>query len=290
MNIVVTGANGQLGSQLKDSASLDWMKFSFLDRNDLDLCDELDVVKKLEQLKPNIILNCAAYTNVDKAETEIDIAKKVNHEGVINLIKYIKKNNNETILFHVSTDYVFNGKKNNPYSEKDSTSPINAYGFSKLLGEEEIIKSGIMHVILRTSWVFSKYKKNFLTTMLKLADRHSIDVVNDQIGGPTSTSSIVSTIFLFIEKIKFQKFDDWGIYHFCGYPYASWADFANHVFEELNKKTNQKIPIVNNISSKEFMVPAKRPKSSKLSCEKIKSIGIQCCDWKNEVKKIILEL
>ena len=208
MNILVTGANGQLGSEIRDLiGGFESFNFVFKDLPDLDICNFLELEKFVKENKIDSIINCAAYTAVDKAEEDNEIAKKVNYEGVLNLVKVLEKVNGK--LIHISTDYVFNGESFLPYKETDKVSPIGVYGDTKREGELSVLNSGIDGIIIRTSWLYSSYGNNFVKTMLRLGkDRGELGVIFDQIGTPTYARDLAQTCLSILSqknKVKLVK-------------------------------------------------------------------------------------
>ena len=228
----------------------------------------------------NYCINCAAYTAVDKAETESEKAFEINAIGAKNLAHVC--NDHGAVLIHVSTDFVFDGEKNEPYTETDAANPISVYGASKLQGEVEIQQALKEHFIIRTSWLYSEYGNNFMKTMLRLAEtRDGISVVSDQIGTPTYAGDLAEIIIQII-NIKTEKY---GIYHYSNEGVASWYEFAKEIF----KLTENKIK-VNPIPSIEYLTPAKRPQFSVLDKAKIKiDLQIKIPFWGDSLKKVILK-
>jgi dTDP-4-dehydrorhamnose reductase len=274
--ILVTGKNGQLGNELQLLAKdFDQFEFNFTDVEELDITDEQKVNVFFAEEKPVICINTAAYTAVDKAETDKDLALKINGEAV----SYLASNCNKTgtKLIHISTDYVFDGTATAPYKEDHPVNPVNYYGESKLRGEEEAIKNPDT-VIIRTSWVYSYFGNNFVKTMLRLMrERESINVINDQFGSPTYAADLATAIMHIATHDKFEK----GIYHFSNDGMISWYDFAVAIrdFAGLSCK-------INGIDTSGYPTPAKRPGYSVMSKDKIVStFGIELIDWKASLQK-----
>ncbi len=273
--ILVTGSNGQLGSEIKElSKKITNFNFIFTDVEELDIT-KFDAIDKLfSNNKINFIVNCAAYTNVDKAETDYKNAELINVYAVKNLAKI--SNKYKCSLIHVSTDYVFDGNSKIPYKENDKTNPQSAYGKSKLLGEKEAEKAN-KHIIIRTAWLYSSFGNNFVKTMLRLGkEKEEISVVADQIGSPTYAADLASTI---LSIIKLSNNDEnnfkTGIYHFSNEGICSWQEFAAEIMKQ--KKLNCK---VKPISSSEFPTPTKRPNYSLLDKTKIiNTFGINVRNW-----------
>jgi len=288
MKVLVTGCLGQVGyrlvKQLKIRPDIELLAY---DRNMLDITRQDEVFIKIKNLQPDVIINAAAYTAVDKAETDTALSYAINRDGA----KYLAQaaEHIDALLLHISTDYVFDGIKPEPYREDDETEPKSIYGLSKLAGEQAIQKYCSRYVILRTSWVFCEHGNNFVKTMLGLgAKSPELRVVGDQYGGPTYAGDIASTIITMMDKYNQESNTPSGIFHYSGTPYVSWYQFADEVFE-LAVKYNilSKAPKVMEISSAGYPTPAPRPKNSRLSCEKIKEyFGIEPSNWKHALEKI----
>jgi len=260
MKILVTGANGQLGSELR-SLSINQKQFQwiFTDVKELDLTNK-NLENNISIISPNIIINCAAYTNVDKAESEIELASLLNFKAVDKISKWTSANNCK--LIHISTDYVFDGNSNIPLKENAITSPINIYGLTKLKGEKVCLKNDSNSIIIRTSWVYSSFGNNFVKTMCELMKKkNSLNIINDQIGSPTYAADLAKTI---IEIINHK---DWvpGLYHYSNEGEVSWFDFANSIKKYCFFDTQ-----INGITTLEYPTAAKRPKYSLMDKTKIK--------------------
>ena len=280
--ILVTGGNGQLASCIKDvEKQYDDLNIIYTDHLELDICN-LNQIQTFFKSNPQIdyCINCAAYTAVDKAETEAEKAFEINATGAKNLAQVC--NDHDAILIHVSTDFVFDGEKNEPYTETDAANPISVYGASKLQGEVEIQQALKGYFIIRTSWLYSEYGNNFMKTMLRLAEtRDGISVVSDQIGTPTYAGDLAEIIIQIINT----KTEKYGIYHYSNEGVASWFEFAKEIF----KLTKNKIK-VNPIPSIEYLTPAKRPQYSVLDKAKIKTdLQIKIPFWRDSLKKVILQ-
>jgi len=282
--ILVTGANGQLGKELREFSSLHTgLEFVFLSREDLPI-HQFELVRKyFNALKPAYCINCAAYTAVDKAESEKDLAFLINGEAVGVLAAICKEHN--TKFIHISTDYVFNGEAASPYTESFPTDPINVYGASKLEGEKQAMELNPDSIIIRTSWLYSSLGKNFVKTMMKLmSEKDKIKVVNDQLGSPTNAADLAEIIFNIIGLCHLQIYD-WtpGIYNFSNEGIISWYDFAKAIKEFTNSPCD-----VKPISTKEYPTPAKRPAYSGLDKTKIqKTFGIKLKGWEASLKTCI---
>lgn len=280
--ILVTGSNGQLGKELQQLATAyPQYKFVFASREDLKLHHFPLVENFFIATKPQYCINCAAYTAVDKAENETDVAMLVNGEAVGNLAAICKKY--QTKLIHISTDYVFDGESEEPYSEDDTTSPVNTYGRSKLLGEELCMKENSDAIIIRTSWVYSAYGHNFVKTMMRLmSERNEINVVDDQIGSPTYAADLAKAILDIITSGKWQS----GIYHYSNEGKISWYEFAVAI-KELTKSNCTVHPI----STSAYPTPAKRPHYSLLNKDKIVSTyHLTIPRWKTSLAKCVASL
>ncbi|HDX8745728.1 dTDP-4-dehydrorhamnose reductase [Klebsiella michiganensis] len=284
MKILLTGANGQLGQCFQDRVPDDWDVWA-TDTSELDITNNKKVLKAVETFKPDIIVNAAAYTAVDKAETEIDIAKSVNEDGPRNLA--IAANRYGAILFHISTDYVFDGSSTTPYLENDLTNPLGIYGKTKLDGEKAVITNSPTAIIIRTAWVFSEYGGNFVKTMLRLGrEKKELSIINDQRGCPTYAGDIAQAI---IEMIKIKT--SCGIYHFCGDKEVSWYEFAEHIFKKaVDANIISRLPSLNAITTDAYPTAAKRPSYSSLNCTKMKVIGINPSNWRYALENVLAKL
>lgn len=299
MKILVLGASGQVGSEMsrafacaKNPNDID-LKVVNADRQDLDLSDPSGIGRFLDNVAPRFVINAAAYTNVDRAESEKDLALAVNFQAVKEIANYCGKKN--LPLVHISTDYVFSGDNHVPYSEVDSVGPHGVYGKSKLAGELAIRTSAPLHIILRTAWVYGVRGNNFVKTMLRLAKRkREISIVNDQIGSPTSARAIAATIASMVIQMMGAEADDerWGTYHFAGLPFVSWAEFAEEIFSQaMQLEVLSSAPTVKPITSKEYPTPVVRPASSRLDCSKCyASFGIHPDDWRLSLNECLKEL
>ena len=278
--ILVTGASGQLGSELSvlspNYAQYDWF---FADRTQITLDDLESLEKQLALIQPDIILSCGAYTAVDKAESEKDLAYIINHLAVELIARYSKENNVK--LIHISTDYVFDGTSSIALNEKAETNPINVYGASKRAGEVACINENPNSIIIRTSWVYSKFGNNFVKTMQRLMqERESLNVVNDQTGSPTYAADLAKAMMDILESQKWIS----GIYNYSNEGEISWYDFALSI-KELGGYTCE----VAGIPSASYPTPAKRPEFSLLNKQKIKTIyNLDVPDYKESLKKIFI--
>ena len=284
MKVIVTGADGQLGRSLQDQVP-DGVELLALNRSQFDITSDNAIADIFQEHKPDAIINAAAYTAVDKAEVEEDNAREINATAVKKLAATCQEN--DAFLIHVSTDYVFDGRSNLPYTETDQINPINSYGRTKAEGEKAIIRSGAKFAILRTSWVFSEYGSNFLKTMLKLGtEQDKLNIVQDQMGAPTYTGDIAGAIYCLLEK---RDKINGEIFHFSGDQITSWADYAKFIFKVAFEA--EKIPhrvFVKGINAEEYPTASERPKNSVLNCKKIKDLcDINASDWHKAVTEII---
>lgn len=262
MKVLVTGANGMLGQDLCPILEDVGCFVYESDIETLDVTDEQQISVAIATIKPDVVIHAAAYTNVDKAEEEREIALKINEQGSANIAKACAQNN--CTLVYISTDYVFDGTKNEPYLPTDDVNPINSYGLSKLKGEEAVKKYCEKYYIVRTSWLYGHHGKNFVETMISLAQNDEVKVVTDQIGCPTWTVELANGI---IKLIGAQK--PFGTYHICGSGETSWYGFAKEIFEQMGFEVNLKECV-----TEDYPRPAKRPKYSVMNNEK------SCRDWK----------
>lgn len=280
MKILVSGKNGQLGKELQDIASLNKnFEFIFFDKDELNIVDELSLASIFTKYTPSFFINCAAYTAVDKAETEQEKSYLINAEAVGNIAKQCNQFN--TTLIHISTDYVFDGNGTSPYKPDDKTDPVNYYGYTKLLGEQLALKNNPQTIIIRTSWVYSKYGNNFVKTMLRLMnERKEINVVSDQLGSPTYAKDLAEAI---VSTVNGQQSMVNGIYHFSNEGIISWYDFAVAI-----KEIKQLDCVVNPIPTSSYPTPAKRPAYSAFDKTKIvNTFGLQLKNWKESLTECL---
>lgn len=283
LNILVTGSNGQVGSEIKELSSSYPYNFFFTDRDTLDITNEEAIKNFVEKNNINTIINCAAYTAVDKAESDEITADLVNRKAVKKLAKISLLNNIK--LIHISTDYVFDGKAYKPYCEEFQTNPKSVYGKTKLDGENEMIKINPANsIIIRTSWVYSSFGANFVKTMLRLGkEKESIGVIFDQVGTPTYAKDLAKTILEIIPKIQNSKL---SIYHYSNEGAISWYDFAKEIMR-MAKIDCQ----INPIETVDYPTPAARPHYSLLNKAKIKKdFNITIPYYKDSLKECIEKL
>ncbi len=278
MNVLVTGANGQLGNEMRVLGKNSSHNYIFTDVNELDITCRDAIRELVAEQKIDVIVNCAAYTNVDKAEDDQGVAYLLNAQAVENLAFVAKEF--DVTLFHISTDYVFSGKNSIPYIEEDEACPIGVYGKTKRQGEEAILQSGCKYIIIRTSWLYSEFGKNFLKTMLQLTStKPEIKVVSDQVGTPTYAFDLANVISQIIEHKSFERKD--GVYHFSNEGVCSWYDFAKSIASFSKHLSCDILPC----HSKEFPSKVTRPSFSVLDKTKIKNtFGVTIPHWQDSLK------
>lgn len=278
--ILIIGGNGQLGNCFQKIAPdfEDRFEFNFTDSDTLDITDKEKLSDFFYDYKPHFCINASAYTAVDLAETEPEKAFAVNAEGVANLAEACAENN--TILIHISTDYVFDGETNISYSEEDFTNPQGVYGASKLKGEEYALDINPKTIIIRTSWLYSEFNKNFVKTMLNLfSTKDELGIVSDQFGQPTNANDLAETVM----KIIKTEPKTYGIFHFSNESETTWFNFAEKIAEFSQSKIK-----LNAITTEQFPTPAKRPKRSTMSLDKIeKTYGIELKHWEKSLEECI---
>lgn len=274
---LVFGRTGQVASALAAARP----NATFLSRAEIDLTTPQSCADAIQAQKPDFVINAAAYTAVDKAEDEENLAHVINAQAPEAMAKACAALNIPFV--HISTDYVFDGSGIHPWRTTDSVAPLGAYGRTKLAGEQAILATGGTNAILRTAWVFSETGNNFVKTMLRLgATRDELSVVSDQVGGPTSASAIAAACLTIGESLA-QGQGRSGLYHFTGAPHVSWAEFAREIFAQANLACS-----VKDIPSSAYPTPAKRPMNSRLDCSDIKDeFDISEPDWKADLKDVI---
>ena len=287
MNILITGSNGQLGSEIKDLVkNYKDFNFFFRDLPELNICNADSLDTFILNQKINAVINCAAYTAVDQAEEDSEIAEQVNAKGVLNLVNALKKVNGK--LIHISTDYVFDGNSFLPYKELDEIKPIGVYGHTKRNGELSVINSGIEGIVIRTSWLYSAYGNNFVKTMLKLGHvRDELGVVFDQVGTPTNASDLAKTCLDILSDQCLANINSKGnIYHYSNEGVTSWYDFASAIMD-LGSIECRLRPI----ETKDYPTAAKRPHFSVLNKSKIKiDFNIEIPYWRDSLAICISKL
>jgi dTDP-4-dehydrorhamnose reductase len=285
--ILVFGKTGQVATELQRQGNV-----TALGRDEADLSDPQGCAAVIADLKPSVVINAAAYTAVDRAEEEDALAQMVNAASpgaMAGACAHL-----DIPFLHVSTDYVFDGSGKRSWQETDPVSPQNAYGRTKLAGEQAIRASGARHIILRTAWVFSAHGANFVKTMLRLSEtRDALNVVEDQIGGPTPAADIAATLLILADHMRdggmlggAPSGATGGTYHYAGEPHTSWAGFARAIFAEADRDVT-----VTGIPSADYPTPAKRPLNSRLDCAKLAAdFGITPADWKAGLAAVLKDL
>ena len=289
--ILVTGANGQLGQELQALKKAYPFDFHFTDFEKLDITHSKRVNELFELQHFDYCINAAAYTAVDTSESDKLATYEVNVVGTTNLAKACEKHG--VRLIHISTDFVFDGKKCTPYTESDIPNPTGVYGTSKWQGEKNALLYNPHTIILRTAWLYSSFGKNFVKTMLSLSQKNPLNVVYDQIGTPTYAKDLADTILQIILNLEGKKFVEphlWGTYHYSNEGVASWYDFAQAIFE-MSKQTKDKKVNLKPIRSAQFPTPAKRPSYSVLDKSKFKqNFDIEISHWRNALKRCLSKM
>ena len=280
VKLLLTGYKGQVGHcLLKQAQALGWSVLA-VDRDELDITDKSAVFAKTEAFAPHVIINAAAHTAVDRAETDVENSYAINRDGAAFLAQAATEVG--AVMLHISTDYVFAGDKEGLYVESDPVDPQGVYGSSKLAGELAVAEYCPQHLILRTAWVFGEHGNNFVKTMLRLgSQRDSLGVVADQFGGPTYAGDIATALLTMAEQALRADFSDWGTYHFAGEPHVSWHGFASAIFDAgVVQRLLERRPSVSPITTADYPTPAKRPVNSRLDCSRIHLVfGIMPSDW-----------
>jgi dTDP-4-dehydrorhamnose reductase len=286
-NILITGANGQLGSEFKSiKENYPDFNFIFVSKEILNITNESEVTTFLKTNTINYLVNCAAYTAVDAAEENKESAQFVNATGAEILAKACNSTN--TVLLHVSTDYVFDGKSSEAYTEDDKTLPLSVYGKSKLHGEIAIKANYASHYIIRTSWLYSTFNANFVKSMLKLAEtRNELGIVADQYGSPTYAKDLANALMVMIKKTDNKSVKNkFGVYHYSNEHVTTWCAFAKEIMKLANTGC-----VINPITTEDYPLPAPRPKDSSMSKEKIKStFKLTIPKWEDSLKVCINQL
>lgn len=290
MKILVTGAGGQVGSELMRRGNTRGFQMLASDVSDLDISNQNAVNRYIENCKPDILINAAAYTAVDKAESEEELAYAINRDGAAYLAQACRKL--DIPLFHISTDYVFGGKKDSAYVETDTPNPQSVYGKSKLEGDLVIESTIENHIILRVSWVFGARGNNFVKTMLRLGkEKEELKIVADQHGSPTWAGAIASTLLDIAKRYDEGNPIQWGTYHYSSQPTTTWYEFAGTIFDQaMDLGMLEKRPKIVQICTHEFPTPAARPLNSTLDCSKImKALRTTQPDWRTGLKEVLSE-
>ena len=287
MKVLITGAGGQVGYELVRLAPADYEVVG-LSSSELDVTDALAIHAAFERVQPNVVINAAAYTAVDKAESDAARAYAVNRDalGLLGLAA----NKAQVPLLHISTDYVFPGNATHPYRETDAPGPTGVYGTSKLEGEQLLAKTCHRHLILRTSWVFGAHGHNFVKTMLRLgAERERLAVVADQQGGPTAAASIAQALWCIVARYRREGDLPWGLYHYTGTPACTWHEFASEIFRQATALGMlARAPQVEPIRTEQYPTPARRPAWSVLDCTLIEqTFAVHQEDWRAALSDVL---
>ena len=287
MKVLVTGSNGQLGCEIRNlKTEYKGIELIFRDLIDLDICDGQLINKFIREKNISAVINCAAYTAVDKAEQNVEISEKVNSIGVSNLVSALNMVNGK--LIHISTDYVFDGNHSQPYKESDPISPIGIYGETKRAGELVVLNSNIDSIVIRTSWLYSSFGNNFVKTMVRLGnEKKSVNVIYDQVGTPTYARDLAKVCLDILSISDIERISSQGkVYHYSNEGVASWYDFAVAIMELLGSKCKIKA-----IQTIDYPTTAKRPHFSVLNKAKIKKdFNIEIPYWKDSLKECINKL
>jgi dTDP-4-dehydrorhamnose reductase len=287
MKVLVFGSNGQLGFEVMKKLEAKGMAPLGFDLPVLDITDNESVLSVITLNKPDCVVNASAYTLVDKAETEWETAFKVNRDGPCYIARACAMEH--ISLIHVSTDYVFDGQKNEPYRVDDIPAPLGVYGLSKEAGEQEVRKNMNEHIIIRTSWLYGGHGQNFVKTIMRLADeRDVIRVVNDQYGSPTYAVDLADAITEIIDAIRTHTGPVWGTYHYTGKGVTTWYDFAQEIVELARRWKKLAVKEVKPISSSEYPTLVKRPMYSVLDCSHIESrFNISTKPWRESLERML---
>lgn len=290
MKVIVTGSNGQVGKELCKKGKECGFDIAALDLPDFDITDEEAVDEAVSRDNIFAVINAAAYTAVDRAESEPDTAFRVNQKGPANLAASCKKQG--IPLVHISTDYVFDGSKKDAYIETDPVSPVGIYGKSKAAGESDVRTILKEHIILRTAWLCSEHGNNFVKTMIKLGqERDKIGVVADQYGCPTFAPDLAEAILDIIGQVAEKRDVPWGTYHYCGKGVTTWYDFAKKALELAGDHTTLKVQYIVPLSTEEYPTPTQRPANSAMDCSLIeKNFNIIPKQWQDSLNSLIERL
>ncbi|MDP7077180.1 MAG: dTDP-4-dehydrorhamnose reductase [Desulfobacterales bacterium] len=290
MKIITFGSKGQLGHELVKQGNRFAFEILPFDLPEVDITNPFQVENIVSTTPATLVVNAAAYTNVDRAETEKTPAFAVNRDGPENIAQSCERKN--IPLIHISTDYVFNGKTKYPYTEADQVSPLGVYGHSKSEGEKKIRSQIKRHIIIRTSWLYGVCGHNFVKTMLGLGNENSrLKVVSDQFGSPTSAADLAETVLTIGRQIQNSIKIDWGTYHYCGLGTATWHLFAEKIFQIAKQYTPLRIETVEPIKTDEYPTPAERPMYSVLDCSRIEQrLGIHPKPWEESLHETIARM
>jgi dTDP-4-dehydrorhamnose reductase len=284
VRVLVVGSDGQLGKELIDQGGQRKFEILAVDYKQMDIADPVQVTMTMAEYQPALIINAAAYTQVDRAESESEFAFAVNRDGPTYLAQWC--NQARIPLIQISTDFVFNGEKRAPYTESDPISPISVYGRSKADGETAVRSHLKEHIIIRTSWLYSAHGHNFVKTMLRLVRAgKEIRVVADQYGSPTCADDLAEAVWTIVAQLSKGDHSPWGTYHYCGHGITTWFHFSEKIIEIAGEYiSKQSIPITP-ISTSEYYTAAKRPLFSALDCQRIKTrFGIAPKPWQDSLE------
>ena len=284
-SILITGAGGQVAHELAIAQSEH--RLIALSKQQLDITDLKQINAAFDEHHPDVVINAAAYTQVDLAEEDAALAYAINRDAVSHLAQACKRI--DSPLLHISTDYVFDGNKSGAYCEDDETAPAGVYGASKAAGDAVLQSVLERHIILRTAWVFSATGNNFVKTMLRLGrERDELNIVNDQHGCPTSAHSIAAALLQITERYLRGEAIEWGTYHYCGQPETTWHGFARQIFQQAKGFENLRL---NGITTSEYPTPAARPLNSVLDCSKfVAQFNTALPDWREDLGSILRQL
>ncbi len=287
MKVLVIGINGQLGWELMRRGRAAGLELVGVGRSELDIADPQQVRRVFDSAHPDVVVNGAAFTDVDGAETRQSASFAANAQGPAYLAEACAPK--RVPLIHFSTDYVFDGTSNTPYTESDTPSPINVYGQSKAEGEAAVRQRLQEHIILRTAWLYGVHGRNFLNTMLRLGgDRRQLQVVADQYGSPTTAADLADAVLTIVAKWRAEEPVDWGTYHYCGEGVTTWHEFARTIFTFAGEHRDFVVEQIDPITSAEYRAAAKRPPFSSLDCSRIENtFGIATRPWQQRLYQTI---
>ena len=290
MKILIYGAGGQLGYELMRQGQALGLDIHGIDYPQTDITDTARIANDFNEFNPELVVNAAAYTNVDGAESEAELAWAINRDGPAHLARRCAEK--KIPFIHISTDYVFDGTKKSPYTETDAVSPLGVYGHSKAEGEAVVRTLIDEHIIIRTAWLYGAHGQNFVKTILKLAaEREVIRVVADQYGSPTSAADLAEAIIIISERLRRPSPADWGTYHYCGKGVTSWHAFAESIVALSRQRGKIKTARVDPITSAEYPTKARRPAYSALDCSLIrKNFKVSQKPWQESLNSIIQRL
>ena len=290
MKTLLTGAGGQVGWEIVRRAAAHHISLEGFPRNELDITNPDSILRVMKVVRPDLVINAAAYTKVDLAESEPDTASRVNRTGPGLLAQCC--GDAGIPMIHISTDYVFDGRNKTPYLESEPLSPLGIYGRTKADGEAEVRRKLPRHLIMRTAWVYGVHGSNFVKTMLKLGrERDHLRVVDDQLGCPTAASDIADAILTLAQKISDGTEISWGTYHYCGEGIVSWYRFAVEIFHIAQQRGYPFSPEIEPIPSSEFPTPVRRPSFSALDCTRIKdTFRIHPRPWRESLVEVVEEI